>query len=129
LSSSAAPGLIGSETVAILRQGGHEVVAGSPKSGISTITGEGLKGAMADAQVVIDLANSLSFEDKTVLGFFETSAGTFSRRRPQRVSWMYLTLAGAASYQRPYLRPLRLRLLHREQVRHLTPAPHRLTSQ
>jgi uncharacterized protein YbjT (DUF2867 family) len=66
-------GLIGSKTVAILRQGGHEVVAASPKSGINTITGEGLKEAMAGAQVVIDLANSPSFEDKAVLEFFETS--------------------------------------------------------
>src|SRR6516162_10038349 len=66
-------GLIGSKTVAILRQGGHEVVAASPKSGVNTITGEGLKEAMAGAQVVIDLANSPSFEDKAVLEFFETS--------------------------------------------------------
>ena len=66
-------GLIGSKTVAILRQGGHEVVAGSPQSGINTITGEGLKEAMAGAQVVIDLTNSPSFEDKAVLEFFETS--------------------------------------------------------
>jgi uncharacterized protein YbjT (DUF2867 family) len=66
-------GLIGSKTVAILRQGGHEVVAASPKSGINTITGEGLKEAMAGAQVIIDLANSPSFEDRAVLEFFETS--------------------------------------------------------
>jgi uncharacterized protein YbjT (DUF2867 family) len=66
-------GLIGSKTVAILRQGGPEVVAASPKSGINTITGEGLKEATAGAQVVIDLANSPSFEDKAVLEFFETS--------------------------------------------------------
>jgi len=66
-------GLIGSKTVAILRQGGHEVVAGSPESGINTITGEGLKEAMASAQVAIDLANSPSFDDKAVLEFFETS--------------------------------------------------------
>jgi len=66
-------GLIGSKTVAILRQGGHEVVAASPKSGINSITGEGLKTALAGAQVVIDLANSPSFEDKAVLEFFETS--------------------------------------------------------
>jgi uncharacterized protein YbjT (DUF2867 family) len=66
-------GLIGSKTVAILRQGGHEVVAGSPQSGINTITGEGLQKAMAGAQVVIDLANSPSFEDKAVLEFFETA--------------------------------------------------------
>jgi uncharacterized protein YbjT (DUF2867 family) len=66
-------GLIGSKTVAILRQGGHEVVAASPNSGVNTITGEGLKEAVAGAQVVIDLANSPSFEDKAVLEFFQTS--------------------------------------------------------
>jgi uncharacterized protein YbjT (DUF2867 family) len=66
-------GRIGSKTVTILRQGGHEVVAGSPQNGINTITGEGLKQAMAGTQVVIDLANSPSFEDKAVLEFFETS--------------------------------------------------------
>ena len=66
-------GLIGSKTGAILRQRGHEVVAASPKGGINSITGEGLKEAMAGAQVVIDLANSPSFEDKAVLEFFETA--------------------------------------------------------
>jgi len=66
-------GLIGSKTVAILCQGGHEVVAASPNTGVNTITGEGLKEALAGAQVVIDLANSPSFEDKAVLEFFETS--------------------------------------------------------
>ena len=66
-------GLIGSKTVAILRQRGHEVLAASPNSGVNTITGEGLKEAVAGAQVVIDLANSPSFEDKAVLEFFNTS--------------------------------------------------------
>src|SRR5919199_1328603 len=66
-------GLIGSKSAAILRQGGHEVVAASPNTGVNTITGEGLKAAMAGTQVVVDLANSPSFEDKAVLAFFETS--------------------------------------------------------
>jgi len=66
-------GLIGSKTVPILRQGGHEAVAASPNTGVNTITGEGLKEAMAGTQVVIDLANSPSFEDRAVLEFFETS--------------------------------------------------------
>jgi len=66
-------GLIGSKTVAILRQGGHETIAASPNTGVNTITGAGLKEAMAGTQVVIDLANSPSFEDKAVLEFFETS--------------------------------------------------------
>src|SRR6516225_1430308 len=66
-------GLIGSKTVSILRQGGHDVVASSPNTGVNTITGEGVKDAVAGAQVVIDLANSPPFEDKAVLEFFETS--------------------------------------------------------
>ena len=66
-------GLIGSKAVAMLRQGGHEVVAASPQTGVNTITGEGLTAAVAGTQVVIDLANSPSFEDKAVLDFFKTS--------------------------------------------------------
>jgi uncharacterized protein YbjT (DUF2867 family) len=66
-------GLIGSKTTVILREGGHEVLAASPDTGVNTLTGEGLKEAIAGAQVVIDLANSPSFEDKAVLEFFETS--------------------------------------------------------
>jgi uncharacterized protein YbjT (DUF2867 family) len=66
-------GLIGSKTVAILRQSGHEVVAASPKRGVNTITGAGLKEAVAGAQVVVDLANSPSFEDRAVLEFFQTA--------------------------------------------------------
>jgi uncharacterized protein YbjT (DUF2867 family) len=66
-------GLIGSKTVERLRKKGHEVLAASPNSGVNTITGEGLTEALAGAQVVIDLANSPSFEDKAVLEFFKTS--------------------------------------------------------
>jgi uncharacterized protein YbjT (DUF2867 family) len=66
-------GLIGSKVVEKLKQKGHEAIAAAPNTGVNTITGEGLKEAMAGAQVVIDLANSPSFEDKAVLEFFETS--------------------------------------------------------
>lgn len=66
-------GLIGSKVVAILRQRGHEVVAASPRSGVDATTGKGLKEALAGAQVVVDLANSPSFDDSAVLKFFESS--------------------------------------------------------
>jgi uncharacterized protein YbjT (DUF2867 family) len=66
-------GLIGSKLVNNLRRQGHEVVAASPSSGVNTITGEGLGEALAGARVVVDVANSPSFEDKAVLEFFETS--------------------------------------------------------
>lgn len=66
-------GLIGSKTVRLLTERGHEVIAASPNTGINTITGEGLDAALVGAEMVIDLANSPSFEDKAVLDFFETS--------------------------------------------------------
>ena len=66
-------GLIGSKLVARLRQGGHDVLAASPNTGVNTLTGEGLADALAGAQVVVDVANSPSFEDRAVMDFFETS--------------------------------------------------------
>ena len=66
-------GLIGSKAVAILRQRGHEAVAASPNTGVDTITGAGLREALAGAQVVVDVSNSPSFEDKPVMEFFTTS--------------------------------------------------------
>lgn len=66
-------GLIGSKVVGLLRGKGHEVLAASPGSGVNTITREGLAEAMSGANVVVDVANSPSFEDKAVLEFFETS--------------------------------------------------------
>ena len=66
-------GLIGTKLVAKLGEKGHEVVAASPNSGVNTITGEGLAETLVSAQVVVDVANSPSFEDKAVLEFFERS--------------------------------------------------------
>jgi uncharacterized protein YbjT (DUF2867 family) len=64
-------GLIGSNVVNRLGRAGHEVLAASPNSGVNTLTGEGLGEALVGAQVVVDVANSPSFEDKAVLEFFE----------------------------------------------------------
>jgi uncharacterized protein YbjT (DUF2867 family) len=66
-------GLIGSQVVNILQQTGHKVIAASPSSGVNTLTGEGLAEVLQDAQVVVDLSNSPSFEDGPVLNFFKTS--------------------------------------------------------
>src|SRR5881409_3506568 len=66
-------GLIGTKLVNNLRQRGHEVVAASPSSGVNTFTGEGLAEALTGAEVVVDVANAPSWEDKAVLDFFETS--------------------------------------------------------
>ena len=66
-------GLIGTKVVKKLRELDHDVVAASPSSGVNTITGEGLAQALAGAQVVVDVANAPSWEDRAVLEFFETS--------------------------------------------------------
>jgi uncharacterized protein YbjT (DUF2867 family) len=67
-----ASGLIGSKLVSLLRTRGHQVVAASPSTGVNTLTAEGLTEALAGAEVVIDVANSPSFEDKAVMDFFQT---------------------------------------------------------
>src|SRR5690242_12547654 len=66
-------GLIGTKVVNNLRQRGHEALAASPSKGVNTLTGEGLADALKGAEVVIDVANSPSFEDKPAMDFFETS--------------------------------------------------------
>ncbi|WP_313701671.1 SDR family oxidoreductase [Achromobacter sp.] len=66
-------GLIGSKLVKLLTDRGHEAIAASPATGVNTITGEGLDAALAGVDVVVDVANSPSFEDKAVLEFFQTS--------------------------------------------------------
>jgi uncharacterized protein YbjT (DUF2867 family) len=68
-------GLIGSKVVARLAEHGHEAIAASPKSGVNTLTGEGVAEVLAGAQVVVDVSNSPSFEDEAVLEFFTTSTG------------------------------------------------------
>ncbi|MCO6423542.1 SDR family oxidoreductase [Sinorhizobium meliloti] len=66
-------GLIGSKLVQNLRERGHDVLAAAPNTGVSTITREGLAGALDGADVVVDVANAPVWEDKAVLDFFETS--------------------------------------------------------
>ena len=66
-------GLIGTKLVKKLRERGDEALPASPSSGVNTITGEGLAKALAGAQVIVDVSNSPSWEDKAVLEFFETS--------------------------------------------------------
>ena len=66
-------GLIGTKVVNRLRQKGNDVVAASPSSGVDTVTGKGLAGALAGAKIVVDLANSPSFEEKAAMAFFEAS--------------------------------------------------------
>jgi uncharacterized protein YbjT (DUF2867 family) len=66
-------GLIGSKVVEKLKQKGHEAIAAAPSTGVNTITGEGLAEVLAGAEVVVDVANSPSFEDQAAMEFFQTA--------------------------------------------------------
>lgn len=68
-------GLVGSKLVKVLTEQGHDAVAGSPNTGVNTLTGEGLPEALDEADVVVDVSNSPSFEGAAVLEFFTTSTG------------------------------------------------------
>jgi uncharacterized protein YbjT (DUF2867 family) len=66
-------GLIGSKIVETLKQKGHEVVAAAPSTGVNAVTGEGLREALRSATVVVDVANSPSFEDEAAMEFFQAA--------------------------------------------------------
>ena len=66
-------GLIGSKLVSQLAEQGHDAISASPNSGVNTLTGDGLAEVLTDAQVVVDVSNSPSFEEQEVLNFFTTS--------------------------------------------------------
>jgi uncharacterized protein YbjT (DUF2867 family) len=66
-------GLIGTKLVNVLRKQGHEAVAASPSRGIDAFTGKGLAEALKGAQVVVDVSNAPSWEEKAVMKFFQTS--------------------------------------------------------
>lgn len=67
-------GLIGSRLVTLLSEAGHQALAASPRTGVNTVTGEGLSKALIGADVVVDVTSAPSWEPQAVLDFFRTSA-------------------------------------------------------
>ena len=94
-------GLIGSKLVSRLEGAGHDVVVGSPNTGVDTITGQGLDTALAGARVVVDVANSPSFEDKAVMEFFQVSGRNLlaAERRHGVAHHVALSVVGTARLQ------------------------------
>jgi uncharacterized protein YbjT (DUF2867 family) len=66
-------GLIGSKVATKLSAQGHEVVAASRRSGVDSLTGEGLSDVLAGADVLVDVADSPLFDDEPVMQFFTTT--------------------------------------------------------
>lgn len=94
-------GLIGSKTVAKLRERGHEAIAAAPSTGVDTITGEGLDAALEGTSIVIDLANSPSFEDAAAMEFFQTSGRNLlaAEKRAGIAHHVALSVVGTAKLQ------------------------------
>lgn len=110
-------GLIGSKAVERLRKKGHEVIAASPSSGVNTITGEGLDEALADTQVVIDLADSPSFEDAAVLAFFETAGRNLATAEKKAGVRHHVALSVVGAERLPDSGYLRAKLAQEKSVR------------
>jgi uncharacterized protein YbjT (DUF2867 family) len=86
-------GLIGSRVVGRLKSQGHETVAAAPKTGVNTVTGEGLAEALEGASVVVDVSNSPSREDSAVMKFFETSTRNLLAREQAAGVGLHLVLS------------------------------------
>jgi len=100
-------GLIGTKLVTRLRRCGHEVVAASLDTGVNIITGEGLNRAVEGAEVLVDVANSPSFEDRAVLKFFQTAGGNLLAAEKSAGVRHHLTLSVVGADRLPdsgYLR-------------------------
>jgi len=110
-------GLIGSKLVAVLRQRGAAVLPASPDSGVNTITGEGLSAALTGAQVVVDLANSPSFEDAAVMKFFRTAGQNLLAAEAQAGVKHHLALSIVGADRLPDSGYLRAKLVQEELIR------------
>ncbi|MBW8758772.1 MAG: SDR family oxidoreductase [Burkholderiales bacterium] len=116
-------GLIGSKLVGLLREAGHEALAASPNSGVNTLTGEGLAQALQGAQVVVDVANSPSFEDQAVLEFFETSGRNLVKAEAEAGVAHHLALSVVGTERLPDSGYLRAKLAQ-ERIIKASPVPY-----
>lgn len=110
-------GLIGRKVVSNLREKGHEAIAASPKTGVNTITGEGLTEAVAGAQVVIDLANSPDFADEAVMAFFKTSGRNLMAAEVKAGVKHHICLSVVGSDRLPDSGYLRAKLVQEELIK------------
>lgn len=110
-------GLIGSKLVNKLRQLDHTVIPASPESGVNTITGEGLNDVLKDADVVVDVSNSPSFEDKAVMEFFETSTSNLLTAATYANVKHYVALSIVGTDRLPGSGYLRAKLVQEDQIK------------
>jgi uncharacterized protein YbjT (DUF2867 family) len=94
-------GLIGSKLVARFGEHGHEAVPAAPSTGVNTVTGEGVKEVLKDADVLVDVSNSPSFADDDVLEFFRASTGNLIEGAKDAGVGHYVALTVVGTYRHP----------------------------
>jgi len=103
-------GLIGSQIVKLLEGQGHEAIAASPKTGVDTISGQGLSEALKGAQVIIDVSNSPSFEEKAVLDFFTSSTNNLIKHGKDAGIEHFVALSIVGTTRTPHIPYFRAKL-------------------
>jgi uncharacterized protein YbjT (DUF2867 family) len=68
-----ATGHIGALAAAALERGGHDVVRISRSLGVDLLTGDGLDGALADVEAVVDATNATATDPDAVVAYFGTT--------------------------------------------------------
>jgi uncharacterized protein YbjT (DUF2867 family) len=110
-------GLIGSKVVRTLSEHGHDAVPASPASGVNTLTGEGLKEVLQDAQVVVDVSNSPSFADDDVMAFFRTATGNLVEAGKESGVGHYVALSVVGSDRLPEAGYLRAKVVQEDLIK------------
>ncbi|AVH60616.1 MULTISPECIES: SDR family oxidoreductase [Streptomyces] len=111
-----ATGLIGSRTVARLRDHGVEIAPVSRGEGVDVITGVGLAEALRGADVVVDVTDAPSRAEETSLQFFDTATTNLLGAAVSAGAEHYviLSVVGAERLQSGYFRA---KLLQEDRVR------------
>ncbi|MFI6366255.1 SDR family oxidoreductase [Nocardia sp. NPDC050630] len=110
-------GLIGSKLVARLSEHGHQAVAAAPNTGVNTLTGEGVKEVLQDANVVVDVSNSPSFADNDVMEFFRTSTTNLLEAAGTADVGHYVALSVVGSERLPESGYLRAKVAQEELIK------------
>jgi len=113
-------GLIGSKLAIRLREKGHDVLQASPRTGVNTITGEGLDRALSGCEIVVDVANSPSFEDRAVLTFFGTSSRNLLAAAAAAKVRHHVALSIVGSYRLPDCGYFSAKLVQEDLIRRST---------
>jgi uncharacterized protein YbjT (DUF2867 family) len=113
-------GVLGSHVVRKLHDRGHDAVAASPRTGVNTLTAEGLAEALSGADVVVDVSNAPSFDDDPVMEFFTTSTKNLIAAAKDAGIKHYVAVSIVGCDQLPESGYMRAKAAQEELIEHAT---------